>query len=240
MIPVVGWIIGTGLIVYDVVDSLDGSLPQIQESLKEPEVKAAIRSEIGLAVAPELRQELPVLAREIANDLYSDWLDFRRKYRQVLTLADENPAFGALLASAAAVLEGADGADGNTLANAAEWVDAMLATEGRQALDAAIEDGTLAAALALPVTAVDILSAGGTLQSVLDWATLAGSDFEAVLAGELYKHQSPDVLDRGLLPATCLTWRIQRSLRSWRCCLLRKFACCSASLRPVFRMWPRP
>ena len=135
LIPIVGWIIGTGLIVYDVVDSLDGALPQIEESLKEEEIKATIRAEIGATVAPELRQELPLLAREISNDLYTAWLDFRRKYRQVLTLADENPAFNEILAQS------------NDLANAAEWVDATLGAAGRSALDAAIADGSLAVVL---------------------------------------------------------------------------------------------
>ncbi len=189
LIPIVGWIIGTGLIVYDVVDSLDGALPQIEESLKEEEIKATIRAEIGATVAPELRQELPLLAREISNDLYAAWLDFRRKYRQVLTLADENPAFNEILAQS------------NDLANAAEWVDAALGAAGRSALDAAIADGSLAVVLALPPAAVEIMVQSGSFQTVLDWAALAGSDLDAVVAAELHKHQTPDELERDQLQA---------------------------------------
>ncbi len=189
LIPIVGWIIGTGLIVYDVVDSLDGALPQIEESLKEEEIKETIRAEIGATVAPELRQELPLLAREISNDLYAAWLDFRRKYRQVLTLADENPAFNELLAQS------------DNLANAAEWVDAILGAAGRSELDAAIADGSLAAVLALPPAAVEIMTQSGSFETVLDWAALAGSDLDAVIAAELHKHQAPDELGRDQLRA---------------------------------------
>ncbi|MEZ4608825.1 MAG: hypothetical protein R2838_00965 [Caldilineaceae bacterium] len=33
------------------------------------------------AVEPELRQELPQMARTLADDLYAEWLDFKRQYR---------------------------------------------------------------------------------------------------------------------------------------------------------------
>jgi hypothetical protein len=186
LIPLVGWVIGTGLIVYDVIDSLDGALPQIQESLRDEEVKVEIRREIAATVEPELRQELPVLAREIANDLYAEWLEFRRKYRQVLTLAEENPAFADLLARS------------EDLAKMAELVDETLAVQGRSALEAAIADGSLEAVMALPPSAVEVLAHTGSLQTVLAWSELAGRDFELMTAAELYKHKAPADLDREL------------------------------------------
>jgi hypothetical protein len=187
LIPIVGWVVGTGLIVYDVIDSLDGALPQIEEALKDEEVKATIRAEIGAAVGPELRQELPLLAREIADDLYAEWLDFQRKYRQVLTLAEENPAFNDLLTET------------DDLAAAAELVDAALSAAGRNALEAALADGTFAQVLNLPPVAADLLADTGSFETVLTWAALAGEELGAVMAAELHKHQRPGELDRDLL-----------------------------------------
>ncbi|RIK32879.1 MAG: hypothetical protein DCC57_25580, partial [Chloroflexi bacterium] len=69
IIPVAGWAIGAALIVYDLIESRDGALPQIQAGLKTPEVKAAVQAEIADSVETELRLEMPQLARDVANDL---------------------------------------------------------------------------------------------------------------------------------------------------------------------------
>jgi len=74
LIPVAGWVVGAGLIAYDLYQSRDGAIPQIQGRLKSNEVKGAIRTEITDAVSTELRLQTPQLARNIANDLYSTWL----------------------------------------------------------------------------------------------------------------------------------------------------------------------
>src|SRR5690606_23712952 len=74
VIPAVGWAVGAGLIVYDVIESRDGALPQIEAGLRDAEVKETIRQEIADAVAAELALEMPLVARDIANDLYASWL----------------------------------------------------------------------------------------------------------------------------------------------------------------------
>ncbi len=187
VIPLVGWIVGAGLIIYDVIDSLDGALPQIQKSLKEEEVKAAIREEIVASAEPELRQAMPLLAREIANDLYGEWLDFKRKHRQILALAEENPAFEAILSQA------------DDLGQVAELVDVALASVGRKALEQAIDDGSFAAVLALPSAGAVILAGSGSFQTTLAWGELAGPDLDRVVESELYRYQDPSALNRALL-----------------------------------------
>jgi hypothetical protein len=187
VIPLVGWIVGTGLIIYDVIESLDGALPQIQDSLKEEEVKAAIREEIVASAEPELRQGMPLLAREIANDLYGEWLDFKRKHRQVLALAEENPAFAETLAQA------------DDLGQVAELVDVALGSVGRKALEQAIDDGSFAALLALPPAAAVILADSGSFQTTLAWGELAGPDLDRVVESDLYQYQDPTALNRALL-----------------------------------------
>ncbi|MCB0045169.1 MAG: hypothetical protein KDD92_07060 [Caldilineaceae bacterium] len=187
LIPVVGWIIGAGLIVYDVMENLDGALPQIRDSLKSEEVKAAIRSEVALSVEPELRRELPVLAREIANDLYNAWLDFQRKYRQVLTLAEQDPDFATLVSRT------------DDLPKLAEMTDEVLRQSGADGLHRAVVDGSLEAAAQLPSVAVEMLAELGSLETVLAWGELAGADFGVMAAAELYKYQQPGDLDPELL-----------------------------------------
>ncbi|MCB0021419.1 MAG: hypothetical protein KDD91_00130, partial [Caldilinea sp.] len=97
VIPVAGWIVGTGMIVYDIYDSRDGALPQIQNSLKSTNVKNGVRDEIEAAIRPELATEIPSLARSVANDLFAEWRTVKRNIQQVLEIAAEDEDFAALL-----------------------------------------------------------------------------------------------------------------------------------------------
>ena len=189
VIPAVGWIVGAGLIVYDLIESRDGALPQIQSGLQSSEVKAAIRSEITAVVADELRLEMPQLARDIANDLFASWQDFQRQYRQLLTLADGDPAFRALLTAA------------EEPAKLAVLADAVLTGLGADALQAALADDSLARALELPERAYAMLRGGAPVARLLEWSALAGSRLEDVVTLEVYKHKSPADFTRDELTA---------------------------------------
>jgi hypothetical protein len=184
IIPVAGWVIGAALIAYDLYESRDGAIPQIQEGLQAVEVKSAIRTEITDAVATELRLETPQLARDIANDLYATWLDFQRKYTQVLTWAEDDPAFQALLAQA------------GDPAKLATLVDVTLTALGTEGLKAALADGSMARALDLPESAYAILRTSASFATMLGWADVAGAALEDVVTLEVYKHKGPTDLPR--------------------------------------------
>ena len=187
IIPLAGWIVGGGLIVYDVLDSLDGALPQIQESLQSPEAKLLVRDEIVSTLEPELQRELPQIARDVANDLYTEWLDFKRQYRQVLALSEERPDFEAL------IVESGD------LAKVAALLDVSLSVLGPDGVADAIDSGLFARLLALPEGAVDILHDTGSAETVLAWSELAGPALDQVATLELHKLGSPADLDAAML-----------------------------------------
>ncbi len=188
VVPAVGWVVGAALIAYDLLESRDGALPQIQAWLTGAEVKATLRAEITGAVATELRLEMPQLARDIANDLYASWLDFQRKYAQVLTLAETQPQVAALLGET------------DDPAKLATLVDALLAGGGQAALDAALADGSFGRALDLPETAYALVTSG-SLATLLAWADVAGSQLADVVRLEVYKHKAPTDLSRDQLLA---------------------------------------
>lgn len=184
IIPVAGWVIGAALIAYDLYESRDGAIPQIQEGLQASEVKSAIRTEITDAVKTELRLETPQLARDIANDLYATWLDFQRKYTQVLTWAEDDPAFQELLAQV------------DDPAKLATLVDVTLTALGTDGLQAALADGSMTRALDLPESAYAILRTSGSFATMLSWADVAGGSLDDVVALEVYKHKGPTDLNR--------------------------------------------
>jgi hypothetical protein len=183
LIPVAGWIVGLGLIVYDLWEGGYGALPQIQESLQSEEVKARIRDEIATAVRDDLPDQAALIALETAASLTEQWQGFCDEYSGVCRLAEENPEFRTLLR-----LTPLDELD--RMAALVALFDAEL---GRTALDAALADGSFDRLLALPAAAQTILRDTRNPAVVLAWADLAGAALPAV--AELGLHRLADPAD---------------------------------------------
>ncbi len=192
VVPLAGWVLGLGMIAYDLYDSRDGALPQIQAALKSSETAASIRREIAAAIQPELENEAPALARTVANELFAEWRTVKRTIRQVLDLAAEDPAFAELLASLQSQEQ---------LSRLVQLVGVVMANGGRAALDAAVADGSLRRVLDLPEAAVTIVRDLGSLQAALDWYAAVGGRLNEVAALELHKHLTPAQVDRAQLDA---------------------------------------
>lgn len=192
VVPLAGWIIGAGMIAYDIFDSREGALPQIQSSLQSAAVKAGIRAEIANAIRPELASEAPALARAVANDLYAEWRTVKRQIQQVLDLAAEDTDFAALVGSLQSQEQ---------LAKLVQLVSIVQGAGGRAALDAAVADGSLRQVLDLPDAAVTLVRAQGSLQAALDWHAAVGSRLREVVDLELYKQLTPDQVARHELEA---------------------------------------
>ncbi len=186
VIPLAGWLIGTGMIAYDLWESREGALPQIRTSLQSPEVAAGVRSEIATSIRPELEAEIPGLARTIANDLFVEWRNTKRNIRQVLDLSAVNPQFAAIVSS----LQSSE-----QVAHLVDLVGILQANGGETALQGAIADGTLAAAAQLPGGAVTIAAEEGSLSSALAWYNAVGDRLDDVVALELYKGRTPETVD---------------------------------------------
>jgi hypothetical protein len=186
VIPIAGWLIGTGMIAYDLWESREGALPQIRASLKSPEVGAGVRAEIAASIRPELEAEIPNLARTIANDLFVEWRNTKRNIRQVLDLAAASPQFAGILGGMASA---------DQVARLVDLVGIVQANGGQEALQQAIADGSLATVANLPASAVTLAAENGSLQSALDWYEAVGSRLDDVVALELYKARTPETVD---------------------------------------------
>jgi hypothetical protein len=177
LIPIAGWIVGGGLIVWDLIEGGRGALPQIQASLQGEEVKAALRSEIAVAVDAGLDDEIDAMAEQIAAELTGQWAAFCQRHPYLCSLPDENPAFRELLdATSVADLE-----------KLAGLVDVFVETLGRPQLMLALENGAFESLLHLPTQAHQILASTGSPQSVLAWSTLAGDNIDDVVRLGLYE-----------------------------------------------------
>jgi hypothetical protein len=186
-IPLVGWVVGAGLIVWDLFNAKEGSLPQIRDALQHPEVKEEIRAQVAGKVGDELRTELPQLARSVSNDVFSQWQEFRRKYARLLELAETNTRFKGIL-NDTPVAE---------VKKLAEFVAVLEAKLGKDRFERLIDSGQFERLLGLPQKILEMLELGVDPDGVIAWADLAGELIDQVVTMELYRVASPtDFTDR--------------------------------------------
>ncbi|MXX25406.1 MAG: hypothetical protein F4Z82_08195 [Caldilineaceae bacterium SB0668_bin_21] len=188
-IPLVGWIIGGGLIVWDVINAGEGAFPQIRAALQEDQTKAELRKQIASEVHEELLAELDLteLSRSVSNDVYSQWQGFRSKYGRVLELAETNSRFQGLL----------DDTPVEDVKKLADFVSVVEAKLGSERLESLLDKGQFERLLALPQEVLEMLELGVDPDVVIEWANLAGESVVLLVATELYRVASPsDFRDR--------------------------------------------
>ena len=191
-IPIVGWIIGGGLIVWDVINAGEGAFPQIRVALQEDQTKAELRKQIANEVHEELLAELNLteLSRSVSNDVYSQWQGFRSKYGRVLELAKTNSRFQGLL----------DNTPAEEVKKLADFVSVVEAKLGSERLESLLDQGQFERLLALPQEVLEMLELGVDPDVVIEWADLAGESVVLLVATELYRVASPsDFRDRAEL-----------------------------------------
>lgn len=191
LIPIAGWVIGLGLIAYDLWEGAQGAFPQIQESLQSEEVKVKIREEIATAIRDDLPDQAALIALETSVSLVEQWQGFCHQYEYVCMVADQNPAFRDLLGLVA--LDELD-----RLASLVGW---FMNTAGRVELDRAIASGALEKLVALPQETINTLAATERPDEVLAWQALAGDRLAAVAAHGIHRVSTPAKLDEYALAA---------------------------------------
>jgi hypothetical protein len=190
-IPVAGWVIGLGLIVWDLWEGGYGALPQIEEALTSEEVKAKIRSEVTDAIRIGLPDETAVVALEIAVSVIEEWNGFCDRYPNVCSIAEENSTFRQILNETP--LEQLD--------RVATLVNMLVDYAGRAELTNTLDSGQFDALLALPESADEILQASRSVTTVLAWAGLAGAGLDQVVDYGVYRQKTPEDFDQTTLAA---------------------------------------
>lgn len=181
IVPYVGWVVGIGLLAWDLWDGNDGALPTIQEAFQTEEVKAEVRAEVTAAVQEGLSGELTALAGTLAGNLLTTWQGFCTDHGVICEVAAAQPPLRARL-NATPISD---------LPRLVQVVDFYWSELGEAQLTAALNDGTLAALLALPPAADAILAWTGSPPQTLAWAEAAGEQLPVVIASGLYQQVDP-------------------------------------------------
>lgn len=185
LVPVVGWVAGLGLIGMDLYRGAEGALPQIQEALTSPQAAADLREALAEVTADAVERELPVVARQVANDAYESWQHLRTRLRGVLELAERNPDFKELLAQTPA----------EQLEDFASQVKELRETLGPERFAQGLQDGSFVRVMRSPAAARALLMETRSFAETLAWADLAGSRLSRVVDFGLHRLRTPEDLD---------------------------------------------
>ena len=191
IIPVAGWVIGAGLIAWDLIEGADGALPQIQAALQSAEVHAAVRAEIASAVRDGLNEEMESLAAAVTASVVDEWRQFCVRHPHLCSLPPASPEFKQIL-------------DQTPLAeidHLSGLVDAFMDVLGQEALESSLQDGRFGRLLDLSPAALALLRATGSTEETLAWAAMAGDRLDAVVEQQIYTRRAPGDLDRATLQA---------------------------------------
>jgi hypothetical protein len=190
-IPVAGWIIGIGLIVYDLWEGGNGALPQIEEALTSPEVKAKIQEEIVTAIKDDLPDQAAWIALETSVSLVEEWQQFCSRYQDVCATAESNVDFGNLLELV--TLDELDRLDALTTY--------LLNQAGRATLDIVTADGRLEQLLALPDATLRELMAWSTPAALLAWQGMVGAQLPLLVDYGVHRQSTPEEFTPATLTA---------------------------------------
>ena len=184
LIPVAGWVVGIGLIVYDLWEGGQGALPQIQAGLQSDEVKQKIRQEVVVAVRDDLPDQAALIALESAVSLTEQWQGFCDRYDYVCLVAEESEPFRRLLQEVAL----------DELESVTALVNFYMSQLGRAELDRALAEGSFGLLLTMPAASLVVLQETGSTADTLAWAVLAGDGLGRVAEWGLHRWVKPDEL----------------------------------------------
>lgn len=191
LIPVAGWVIGLGLIVWDLWEGGNGALPQIRDALQSEDVKAKVRQEVADAVKGGLPEELSIVALEIAVSLVEEWNRFCDTNRAVCTLADSNDTFQDILEYTPL----------DQINKVVSLVNLFVDKLGSAALEEALADGRFEKLLTLPESAFVLLGENQSIDEVLAWSALAGDQLDRAIALGITAQKDPGDFDESLMKA---------------------------------------
>ena len=190
-IPIAGWIIGIGMIVYDLWEGGNGALPQIEEALTSQEVKAKIREEIATAIKDDLPDQAAWIALETSVSLVEQWQEFCSRYQDICATADENENYSGLLELVTL----------DELDRLSSLTAYLLNQAGRATLNEVIADGRLEHLLALPDATLGELTAWTDPATLLAWQTLAGEQLPLLVDYGVHRMAAPDEFTPATLAA---------------------------------------
>ncbi|MGA9766171.1 MAG: hypothetical protein WBQ49_16050 [Rhodomicrobium sp.] len=178
IISSVAGLIGLALIAKDIYEAGEGVFPIVSERMKSDETKAVIKDEIGKTIQADITQQVGTIAQETADRIYAVWLDFKQKYKLLLSLSEKNPDFAGLLKDTRL----------DQLSKLGQIVGILYSSEGENRIFARAADGSLSKALLdLDDAGLTIATERNSIGDALRWKAVAGQDLPRVVDTGIYR-----------------------------------------------------
>ncbi|MGB8870914.1 MAG: hypothetical protein WCC96_16940, partial [Rhodomicrobium sp.] len=178
IISSVAGLIGLALIAKDIYEAGEGVFPIVSERMKSDETKAVIKDEIGKTIQADITQQVGTIAQETADRIYAVWLDFKQKYKLLLSLSEKNPDFAGLLKDTRL----------DQLSKLGQIVGILYSSEGENRIFARAAGGSLSKALLdLDDAGLTIATERNSIGDALRWKAVAGQDLPRVVDTGIYR-----------------------------------------------------
>ncbi len=185
---------GAALLAYELVAGAEGVFPIIRAEL----TSAATRDQMRAALVSELETEAPARLRErapaVAREMLGRWRAFQDNHDALLGLAEAEPDLKRYL----------DAQPPERFDAVSTIVAALRVEGGPERVRAALEDGSLAEAAAIPSFGRQLelwRPKGQSVSNLLAWSRLAGGRFDAALDAGLPGALAPQDTDADELAA---------------------------------------
>jgi nitrogen regulatory protein PII-like uncharacterized protein len=190
LVSVVAGGIGVVLIAKDIWELRNGVLPIIASEMKSKETKEKIKDELGKAISEQIGENLREIAAKTAIRVVDIWQEFRRAHARVITLADSNEKFRGFI----------DTIKAEAMPRLDEIVGLLLASETEAGVLKRLADGTLGYAVnVMPAAGLDIAREARSVETALQWSTLAGDKLPQVLDYEIHRRAKPEAYSKASL-----------------------------------------
>jgi nitrogen regulatory protein PII-like uncharacterized protein len=187
VVSVVAGGVGVVLIAKDIWELRNGVLPIIATEMKSKDTKDKIKDELGKAISEQIGENLKEIAAKTAIRVVDIWQEFRRSHALVIALADSNETFRRFLETVKA----------EAMPRLDEVVGLVIAGESEAGVLKRLGDGTLNYAInTMPEAGIDIAREARSVETALQWSTLAGDKLQQVVDYEIHRRAKPEAYSK--------------------------------------------
>jgi hypothetical protein len=182
--------VGALLIAKDLYEAKDGVFPIIAREMKSADGKEHVRAELARVISEQISEHTREIAQKTSERVVEIWHGFKKAHAMVVGLTERHDGFRRF----------ADQVKPEQFGRLDEVVALVHAAEGEAGVLRRLGDGTLDVGVnKLSVAGLDIAREKRSLETALQWQTLAGPDFAKISEFELHRLASPEQFTKASL-----------------------------------------
>jgi hypothetical protein len=182
--------VGALLIAKDIIDSKDGVFPIIAKEMKSADSKEHVRLELAKVIAEQISEHSREIAQKTSERVVEIWHGFKKAHAKVVDLTERHAAFKLFV----------DNVKPDQFGRLDEVVALVHAAEGEAGVLRRLSDGTLDIGVnKMSVAGLEIAREKKSLETALNWMTLAGANFATISELELHRLAVPEQFTKASL-----------------------------------------